>query len=202
MKILLLSATQFEIQPFLQSSPKIDVLIGGVGVPATVYHLTKQLNHHHYDLVIQAGIAGAFSEVELVPCEVVTVQKDCFADLGAIEKKSFQTVQDMGFSNEPEWILNTNPLLNKLNFKQVKAVTVNTVTDNNDAILTMQKKWNAEIESMEGAALHYVCHHQKVNYLQLRCISNVVGVRDKTKWNIKKAIDNLNQALVGLMDSV
>lgn len=198
MKILLLSATQLEIQPFLQTSPKIDVLIGGVGVPATVYHLTKQLNHHHYDLVIQAGIAGTFNE-DLAMCEVVTVQKDCFADLGAVEQNSFQSVQDIGFSNEPEWMLNTNPLLNKLPFKQIKAATVNTVTNNKNIIQTFQQKWNADIESMEGAALHYVCYHQQVNYLQLRSISNVVGVRDKTKWEIKKAIENLNKALQSII---
>ena len=63
----------------------------------------------------------------------------------------------------------------------------------------MWKTFAADIESMEGAALHYVCLLQKVPFLQLRSISNKVGVRDKTKWKIKTAIDNLTMELNALL---
>ena len=62
-------------------------------------------------------------------------------------------------------------------------------------IAQLQNKWNADIESMEGAALHYVCGQLNIPYLQIRSISNVVGERDKTKWQFKKAIDHLNLEL-------
>jgi len=195
MKILLLSATQFEIQPFLQTAPKMDVLIGGVGVPATVFQLTRQLHHHHYDLVIQAGIAGAFQFENFEPGEVVVVKKDCFADLGLLENNIFQSVQEMGFSNEPEWLVNDHPVLQKTGFKQVNAITVNTITDSENMTSARLQKWEAAIESMEGAALHYVCRQQHIPFLQLRSISNQVGVRDKTRWVMKQAIENLNEAL-------
>ncbi|MES2776142.1 MAG: futalosine hydrolase [Bacteroidota bacterium] len=211
MKILLLSATQQEIQPFLLTLESItvkpDVLIGGLGTTATAYHLTKQLHHHYYDLVIQAGVAGVFegsrnaifSKNGVSDAPVVIVKQDCFADLGAIEQNQFQSIQQMGFSNEPEWYVNYNHLLNKLPYQQVKAITVSTVTDDADTISRLQQKWAADIESMEGSALHYVCHHQQTNYLQLRSISNTVGVRDKTQWKIKEAIENLNTALTSLI---
>jgi futalosine hydrolase len=48
---------------------------------------------------------------------------------------------------------------------------------------------------MEGAALHYVCLQQEINFLQLRSISNIVGERDKQKWEMKEAIANLNMEL-------
>ena len=202
MKILILSATQQEIQPFLltlESIPvKPDVLIGGVGTTATAYHLTKQLHHHHYDLVIQAGVAGSFDN-KLAIGEVVVVKQDCFAELGAIEANQFQTVQQMGFSNEPEWYVNKNPLLDKLPYRQVKAATINTVTDNANSTSLLQQKWDADIETMEGAAMHYICQHQLTSYLQLRSISNVVGIRDKSQWKIKEAIENLNQALTSIV---
>ncbi len=198
MKILLLSATQQEIQPFLLTLDtlpvKPEVLIGGLGVTATAYHLTKQLHHHPYDLVIQAGIAGTFKNgCELK--EVVIVKQDCFADLGAVRENQFETVQQMGFSNDPEWYINHLQLLNKLPYKQVKAITVSTVTDDANVISRTQQKWNPDIETMEGAALHYVCQHQHTGYLQLRSISNAVGVRDKSQWHLKEAIKNLNIAI-------
>lgn len=195
MKILLLAATQQEIQPFLQIASTLDVLIGGVGVPSTVYHLTKRLHHHHYDLVIQAGIAGCFDNTKLQLGEVVVVKQDCFGDLGALEKHDFYSVQQLGLSGEHECIINNNNLLKKIMHKQVKAITVNTVSNNTDIINMLQRRWNADIETMEGAALHYVCHHQQVNYLQLRSISNMVGIRDKSQWYIKEAIANMNDVL-------
>ena len=196
MKILLLAATQMEIQPYLQTVPKMDVLISGVGIAATAYHLTKQLSHHHYDLVVQAGIAGTFSS-ELTLGEVVTVKCDTFGDLGVMENE-FKSVQDMGFNNEVEWLDNKHPLLQKLPYKQVKAITVNTIHTNENLIAALQKKWSPDIESMEGAALHYVCQQQQAPYVQLRSISNKVGVRDKAQWRMKEAITNLNEALNNL----
>lgn len=200
MKILLLSATQFEIQPFLQTTAKWDVLIGGVGSTTTAYHLTKQLSHHHYDLIVQAGVGGTFNEV-IGLGEVVAVKCDAFGDLGVMQN-DFQSIQDMNLSTEMEWLENKNLLLQKLPYKQVKAITVNTLQTDENVINTLHRKWNAEVESMEGAALHYVCGHQNVSYLQLRSISNKVGVRDKTQWRMKEAIINLNEALVTVFASI
>jgi futalosine hydrolase len=35
-----------------------------------------------------------------------------------------------------------------------------------------------------------------VPFIQIRSISNYVGERDKTKWKMKEAIENLNQTLL------
>ena len=48
---------------------------------------------------------------------------------------------------------------------------------------------------MEGAALHYVCNMMDIRYCQLRSVSNAVGNRNKTDWNIPLAITNLNISL-------
>ena len=67
------------------------------------------------------------------------------------------------------------------------------MTDNALQVNELFEKFNPGIESMEGAALHYVCLLQKVSFLQLRSISNMVGERDKSKWAMKEAINNLNE---------
>ena len=53
---------------------------------------------------------------------------------------------------------------------------------------------------MEGGALHYVCLQEKTAFLQLRSVSNAVGERDKTKWDIKAAVNNLNSTLISLLN--
>jgi len=49
---------------------------------------------------------------------------------------------------------------------------------------------------MEGAAFHYVCLQQHIPFIQIRSISNIVGVRDKNKWKMKEAIESLNKKLI------
>ena len=48
-------------------------------------------------------------------------------------------------------------------------------------------------ESMEGAALHYVCMMENVPFLQIRSISNYIGERNKKKWDMMDSIFNLNE---------
>ena len=62
MRILVVAATEFEIEPFTRDNNIAEVLIAGVGITGTVYNLTKTLFQNKYDLVIQAGIAGTFNK--------------------------------------------------------------------------------------------------------------------------------------------
>ena len=204
MKILLVAATKNEIEPFL-NQPDIEVLICGVGMPATVYHLTKKLLNKKYDIVIQAGIAGSFSK-KIKKGEVVMVKEDVFGDLGVEENGSFKTIFNLGFGNENNFPFSTGTLKNTLNiletgnFKKVNAVTVNKISDDKKIKKQLKEIFSTDIESMEGAAFHYVCLMQKIPFIQLRSISNKVGERDKKKWKIKKSFNNLNKELLRLIE--
>jgi futalosine hydrolase len=55
---------------------------------------------------------------------------------------------------------------------------------------------------MEGAALHYVARESNIPFIQIRAISNYIGERDKANWQMKLAIDNLNQTLLNYIDSL
>ncbi|HUS01711.1 MAG TPA: futalosine hydrolase [Chitinophagaceae bacterium] len=207
MKILVVAATQLEIKPFIEQDTGVEILIPGVGIPATVYHLTKKLLQERYDLVIQAGIAGSFSK-KIKNGEVVAVEEDAFADIGAEDNKRFKTIFQMGLGNENEFpfknglLINTSEILSSLPLKKVKAITINKITGRKKQIKYFKKTFNAEIESMEGAAFHFVCLQQDIPFLQLRSISNKAGERDKSKWNITDAVKNLNEKLIKLIDSI
>lgn len=205
MNVLVVAATKFEIEPFLRLNDTPDVLITGVGIPSTIFNLTKKLLQANYGLVIQAGIAGSFTG-SLQNGSVALIEKDTFADIGVDEKGNFKTLFDMGFVNENEfpftqgWLANQHPYLTKPSLPIASSITVNKITDDINEIRSLSKKFNAGIESMEGAALHYVCLQQKINFLQLRSISNVVGERDKRKWAMKEAITNLNIELKKIIE--
>ena len=113
MNILCVSATEFEIAPFLKAKPATDFLVSGVGAPAAIYHLAKRLQQIDYDLVIQAGVAGSFKS-SLKLSEVVFVKQDCFADLGISEQHEFFTIFEKGFGSENDFPFKKGCLKNSL----------------------------------------------------------------------------------------
>ncbi|WP_207429336.1 futalosine hydrolase [Pedobacter sp. SYSU D00535] len=211
MNVLLVAATPFEVQPFLDhykikegsayvNQLNVRVLITGVGMVATSFAMGR-LNEP-VDLAINAGIAGAFS-TELKIGEVVVVEKDTFAELGAEDGEDFLSLPDLGFgensfcSKTPGFL---KPMLGEL--RGVDALTVNTVHGHEASIEKTLNRYHASIESMEGAAFFYACHHLNVPSLQLRAISNRVERRNRAAWNIPLAIQSLNGTLINLVSNI
>lgn len=207
MQILVITATQSEIQPFINADTGIDVLITGVGVPATLYHLQKRMQQIDYNLIIQAGIAGTFNK-DIQLGQVVLVNQDTFGDIGMEEKENFISIFETGFVGKNEfpfqdgWLVNADEMNKLSDLAAVKAITVNKVSDSELQKQQFIKQFNADIESMEGAALHYVCLQENIPFMQIRSISNFVGERDKTKWKMKEAIKNLNTQLQKLINNL
>ena len=73
MNLLIVASTKLEIQPFLSQNIDADILITGVGIASTVFYLTKKLAEKKYDLAIQVGVAGTFTD-RLKLSEVVSVK--------------------------------------------------------------------------------------------------------------------------------
>lgn len=200
MLILIVASTEMEIAPFLAEYPQADYLITGVGAPIAIYKLTKQLQVKAYDCIIQVGIAGTYHQVFQLG-DVVLVERDCFADLGVVENQQFYSVFDMGFAVsedfpfKAEWLVNENISSFDINAKSVKGATVNLLFDQHQLPIENKKKIAADIETMEGAALHYVALAENIKFVQIRGISNYVGERDKTKWTIQTAVESSNQLL-------
>lgn len=215
MKILLVAATVFEIAPFMSvyrketiaegEYPDIDILITGVGLTATTFHLQKQISLRRPDLIIQAGISGCYDNT-LPLAQVVVIGKDTIADEGVMEKGEFHSLFQLGFSKPNQhpyskgWLVNPDKkLLKKSGLKIVPGVSVNQITTSPKMIRSIATNLAAVTESMEGAALHYTCLQEKCGFLQLRALSNYVGERNKSKWNIKESIINLNNELIRLL---
>jgi futalosine hydrolase len=169
----------------------------GVGTLLSTYSLGKLVAEHKPDIIIQVGIAGSFDQtIELGT--VVVVKDECLGDVGVEEDTIFKDIFDMKLENGDAFPFEnrrlTNAFIEKLNLLKlpaVTAVTINEVTTRAERIRQLQGKYGAVIESMEGAPLHYVCLQNNVAFLQIRAISNYVGERDKTKWQIKRSLDNL-----------
>ncbi len=84
----------------------------------------------------------------------------------------------------------------------MRAVTVNEITTSSKRVHELIEKYGPVLESMEGAAFHYVCLQEDIPFVQLRAVSNFIGERDKSKWLIKEAIENLNRELIILINNM
>jgi futalosine hydrolase len=192
---------------------KIDYLITGIGVTSATYLLTKSLlsSENKYDLIVNIGIAGSFSEKYPIG-SVLRVMKEQFADLGVESRYGFQTLfqyelldkNTIPFKNgvlySPYVGLELEEMLNDL--PKVSGITVQTITGVEERLINIKKRFNPDIESMEGAAVFYVALMEKIPFLEIRSISNFVGERDKTKWNTPLAINNLKNFCENLLRSV
>lgn len=216
MNCLVVAATVMEIKPFLEyyRSNKelplylqVDILITGLGLTATTYSLTKQLNIKRPDIVIQAGIGGCFDK-SLALGDVFAIKQDAFADMGVIESGKLKNLFDLGLVGEHQfpfskgWLVNKSDLLKKVKLKKANAISVNEITTAIKKIGLYRDKYDPVVESMEGAALHYVCGMEKISFLQIRSVSNYIGERNKKKWKIKESIFNLNNELIRLLEKL
>lgn len=213
MKIALVAATQKEILPAMEHirdhSGEVVTLITGVGMMATAYWLTRSFREDPPAMAIQAGIAGSFNP-SYAPGMVVSVLEDMPGDLGVVESGHWKDLFDMGLEQDDaapwQQRMLKNPLFGNWAIKElislagVRAITVNQVSWEAEAIRRLKEKYQPDIETMEGAAFHYVCLMENIPFFQIRAISNMVGERDRSKWKTGEAIDMLNQQLIALIN--
>ncbi len=204
MNVLLVAATTLEVEKTVTLFPKIKTLITGVGVPETLYALSKELYQNNYDLIINAGIAGTFDK-NIPLGSVLEINKDRFADIGAQNGEDFLDIFELNLANANQFPYENGWLVNEYISGLLplsSALTVNKAHGNAKEIEYIHQKYKATLESMEGAAISFVCKMEGINYLQFRSISNVVEKRNRGAWNIPLAVANLNDFLVEYFKSI
>lgn len=217
MKILLVAATELEVKGLLNTPVEkgvpyrlsymteylVDVLITGVGAVPTAFHLTRYVER--YDLIINIGIAGSYRK-DIKLGQVVVVDWDCFGDYGIDDNGLFISLSNVGFANASCNVNGlSNPWLRELNIPKdilkVRGVTLSTASGSEETVSKIEQSWNPDIETMEGAAVFYVCLLLNKPFICLRAISNFVEPRDKSKWKVKEALDNLSTELLKLLSN-
>lgn len=216
-KLLIVAATYHEVSPLVQhyglvpdaaqaihnldKEGNIQLLVTGVGMVNTAYAIGKHVNLT-YNLIINAGICGAFKP-QFKPGQVLCVTRDCLSEMGAENGTEFIPYHELGLGGRNEFTSVISSTYTSLtNISQVSGITVNTVHGNEKSIEFITTLLSPDVESMEGAAFLMACEALKCDYFQLRAVSNYVEKRDKSKWEIKLAIQNLNQVLLQLINEI
>jgi len=178
----------------------------GVGMLASAVSLTRLVSEEKPDLIIQAGIAGCFDS-NMPLGKVVVVKEEILGDVGVEEDGKWKDLFDLKLEKSNyhpfEKRKLPNPWLstyNLLKLPELTGITVNQISTQPSRIEQLKKKYGAVVESMEGAALHFICREANIPFIQIRAISNYIGERNKAHWKMKEAIEALNEVLVKYVD--
>lgn len=219
-KILLVAATAMEVKlltdecTFIGSGADhfktyafgpthFDLLITGIGTTFTTFFLTQVLLSEPYSLVLNTGIAGSLSD-SLRIGDVVNVVEEEFADPGIEKENEILTLFDSGFMHPDEFpfenrVIKADATHYASMLSRVKGVTSGIGHGRESSIFELKNRFSASVESMEGAAVFYVCRWLGVPCLQIRAISNRVEPCDKASWDIPLALENLKSALLKVL---
>ncbi len=150
--------------------------------------------------LLLVGIGGAYPGSGSNLGEVVLAASETHVDSGVGHGDGWQGLDAIGFA-----LLATDPptynrlwfdqrfvgrLAHSLGVKAVPFATSEAVTADDRHAEWLVRRHGVAVESMEGGAVAQVALAFGVPFLELRGVSNVVGVRDKAKWQVKAAITN------------
>lgn len=218
MRVIITAATNMEWMPsfqkinpqFVSNNKKFSVGFheSGIGMLAASVSLMKMFVQETPSLIIQVGIAGTFDK-KIPLGKVFAVKDDFAADIGVKENKQWKDLFDLKFDqpNDAPYEKKSlpNPWLSQYNLLKLptkKAATVNRISTDKFSIDTIQGRYKASLESMEGAALHYIGRDLNIPFIQIRAVSNYVGERNKAKWKMQEAIYNLNETLLQYLNAL
>lgn len=194
--ILLVCAVAQELE-WLGPRAGVETLVTGIGPVDAAARVARALHAKHYDVVVNAGIAGAMAGVANVGDGVVVGEElyelkletnapislppgNLIADRVPADAQLIEAVTALGF-----------PLL--------RGITVSHVTAT-DGTAERLRALGAEVETMEGFAVLRAAQLANVPSLEVRGISNIVGDRARSGWDFNAGIGGLRRVLNATLD--
>jgi futalosine hydrolase len=179
----------------------VHVVRGGVGPVAAAAVTATAMSLWDYEVVLSAGIAGGFTgRVEVG--DIVVANVSTAADLGCRTEDGMLSLKDMGlgqdsgvaFGPAPKWC--ERLVNNGLPAKTGQILTVSCMTGTDAESEQLARRYpNAVAEAMEGWGVIWP------SYLrfdraggEIRAVSNIVGKRDPSTWDLAGAFDALSRA--------
>lgn len=214
MQISICAATRLELAPLramIEASAsfpgaerhQIRYFTTGIGMLQSTFYIQQHIQAIQPQLLIQIGIAGCFDK-QVPLATPVLVEKEYLGNTGVNQSSTqgpqwqdifdleLQDASDAPFTHkalENPWLkINTWPWLTGQNITRGAAITIEEITTDPLRIQALTSHYQPLLESMEGAALHFNGLMHQLPFLQIRGISNYIGERDKSKWQIGPAL--------------
>ncbi|CAK8722400.1 Futalosine hydrolase [Candidatus Electronema halotolerans] len=213
MAILITAATALEMQACNDAGGKADStlrLLTGIGLTETALSLTSMLHQHAgaVELVLNFGIAGAYPAGKAGLLDICVADEEVLGDLGIGLPERIVRLADRGLSVEDRFLL--DPQLRQeaelalqqagMRCKTGVFVTVNCASGTEQRAMMLGRQFQGLCENMEGAAVARVCGHFGLPCVELRCISNMAGETERSRWRLPEACARAGQAAAAVAD--
>ncbi len=182
---------------FLKPAPHVEVLVTGVGMVEASSSIARALAQSPYSLVINAGIAGAFRGTAHIGEGVVVA--DEFVELGIETGEAIALPDGARLVNRVTSDLSLVDSLVEYGFPSKRGITVSSVTATEETAARLARL-DVEIESMEGFAALRAAEMAGVPAIEVRGISNIVGDRAKSGWDLAAGVNGLSKVLQALLN--
>ena len=223
--LLLITATRMEAAPLhaaLRWQPEVfalgelyrcsslsDVYLAHLGIAKvnTAAGLAVAISQLHPRAVLQFGIGGAYTGSFLSIGMIAAACEEWHIDTGVHTPQGWQDMRQLGFSLWGDYY-NCFPtdaeltaqICAKSGAPSLRFATAEAVTGDFALSFALQERLDVAVESMEGAAAAQVCTALAVPFAELRAVSNIVGERDKSAWNIPLAVRRVNEAMLAWLE--
>jgi futalosine hydrolase len=173
----------------------------GLGKANTAAGLVAALAAWRPRAVVQVGIGGAYLGSFLSVGTVAVADEDLDLGLGLRDASGWRGLDAIGFALTPARAgrpergnaVPTHPgltaaLRRVADLPPVRFATVETLTADVEDGGALARRHDVSVESMEGVAAAQVCDRLGVAFAQVRGVSNIVGDRDRARWDVRAAV--------------
>lgn len=189
--ILLTAAVRQELN-FWEARPHVEMLLTGIGPVEAACAVSRALGQGPVDLVVNAGLGGAFSGFADVG-DAVVVSED-FMELGLETGQSITLPEGSRIVDRASSDLQLVDRLAESGFPVVRGVTVSRVTAT-DETADRLRTYGVGVETMEGFAVLRAAEVAGVPAIQVRGISNIVGDRSRSRWDFRAGVAGTQRIL-------
>ncbi len=188
--ILLACAVDAELA-FWEPRDGVATLVTGIGPVEASCAITAELCRYPYQLVVSAGLAGAF---------------DCAARIGdgvVVEDDAMEIALETGDplklprgERTVERAHSDSELMARLRdvgFPVVRGITVARVTSSDQTARRLATELHAQVESMEGFAALRAAERMGVRAIEVRGVSNRCGERKSSGWDFDAGMNGLRR---------
>lgn len=198
----------FRVEKGLLSGQSIFLVTGGMGAVAMATTLSALMPEIRPDFFLLVGCGGGFLEAGMRPLHIAVASEEIAPQLGVEEVSGAGLPQpldsldnriglDTEISRQACHVLSQafwgSPTL------YGSFVTVSTITANEKTAHQYYQTYEAIVENMEGFGAAYVCKVFGVPMVEIRCVSNVVGDRNKANWKLRESFKTAQEAALALL---
>jgi futalosine hydrolase len=184
---------------FFKPHPHVEMLVTGVGPVEAACAVSRALAQGPYDLVVSAGIAGAFEGAADLG-EGVVVTDEMF-ELDLETGVPISLPDGASVINRAASDLTLVDRLVELGFRAVRGLTVPRVTAT-DGSAARLAAFGVGIETMEGFAVLRAAETAGVAAVEVRGISNIVCDRKNSRWDFAAGVRGAETILNALLSLV